>query len=374
MSVHAREVLLHLSLIQKIGPATIAALSELCPSFDDWIALYNMSAHDLVQRGIQATQARLIVEGLRDIDLLVIELALIEKHAIRFITILDDEYPELLKHIYAPAAVLYVRGSCEIVSKPSLGIVGSRQADVYGERAINYLVPRLVEHQWVIVSGGALGADTMAHRATVHAQGSTVAILGAGLLNLYPATNKQLFEDIIASGGALVSPFPLRMNAMPGNFPARNRIIAGLSHGIIVIQAAERSGASITAHCALEQGREVFAIPGPFDHPLSIGCHKLIKQGATLVTSVDDILSVFGQQVVQKHVKKVDVINHESIPADNTSVTLEDRILAYCALPSSIDELCIHVSQDTHVLLGILFDLQLAGKVTQNFAGMWQKV
>jgi Predicted Rossmann fold nucleotide-binding protein involved in DNA uptake len=151
----------------------------------------------------------------------------------------------------------------------------------------------MVENGWVIVSGGAIGADSMAHAKTVACGGRTMAIIGSGLLNPYPSSNEKLFNDILASGGLILSPFGMQTVARPGNFPARNRVIAGLSLGCVVVQAAKKSGASITAQLALDNGREVFAVPGLFHDELSIGCHALIQQGAKIISDAYDILAEF---------------------------------------------------------------------------------
>ena len=159
---------------------------------------------------------------------------------------------------------------------------------------VTSFIPELVHNGCSIVSGGALGIDGLAHRATLEAQGVTVAVLGSGLLKPYPAAHKTLFKKIIECRGALVSCFPLLTEPKPALFPARNRIIAGLSRGCLVVQAGIPSGALITAQYAVDEGREVFAVPGSLDNPLSVGCHRLISQGATLVTSASDILASFG--------------------------------------------------------------------------------
>ena len=264
------------------------------------------------------------------------EKQLLEKHNIQFITILDTQYPALLKEIHLPPSGLYIQGSFS--SKKNMAIIGSRKANEYGRKVIHNLIPELVAHEWTIVSGGALGADTFAHEETLINNGKTIAILGSGLLQPYPLRNKKLFNIILEKGGAVASPFPLQMLPQPGNFPARNRIISGLSKGCIVAQAAEKSGASITAHFALEQGREVFAVPGIIDDPLSVGCHRLIQEGAKLITHVNDILEEFGEYSAPKKVpeKKQAEEVQNSIPAQKE---ITHPILKHCKKTISIDEL-----------------------------------
>ena len=191
--------------------------------------------------------------------------------------------------------MLYIQGADLATFTKCLAVIGSRDADRYGKQVIESLVPPLVEHGWSIVSGGALGADAMAHAATLKAGGKTIAVIGSGLLHPSPTSNLDLFDTILANDGALLSIFPLSMKSRPENFPIRNRIISGLSRGVIVAQGARKSGTRITAQYALEQGRDVFAIPGLIDNPLSEGCHALIQEGAKLISRVEDVFEEYGE-------------------------------------------------------------------------------
>ena len=350
-------LILHLSLIENIGPTTI---NKILLKNDDEINLYDLSISE-IQRifGLTFEKANLIFSGLKQKDFLEKELNLIEKNKIKNLTILDSAYPKLLKEIEVPPAVLYYQGNLNL--EDSLSIVGSRAATGYGQRVIKNLIPELVANNWSIISGGALGIDSFAHQETLNSNGKTVAILGSGFLNLYPIQNQKLFEKIIENDGAIVSPFNLNMEPMPGNFPARNRIVSGLSRGTLVIQAAKKSGALITAKYALDQGREVFAVPGLMDDPLSEGCHCLIKNGAKLVTSVEDILQEF------------DITYNQTTIYSDTFRKENHPILDACFQPSSLE--------DIHNITGIeigslqiqLFDLQIEGKIKQNFAGLWER-
>ena len=198
------------------------------------------------------------------------------------------------------------------------------------------------------MSGGARGADTMAHQKTLDHGGKTVAVLGSGLMRPYPPENDNLFSAIIEQGGALVSIFPLLMEPLAEHFPARNRVIAGLSRGCLVIQAAAKSGTKITAEYCLNQGREVFAVPGPINDPLSAGCHDLIGQGAKLVSNAADILAEFGYELpatvpIEPQEKPGKKAQKPYVPAFQTSIILEDpleaAIVAACIKPCSVDEL-----------------------------------
>jgi DNA processing protein len=265
-----------------------------------------------------------------------------------------------------------------------LAIVGARKADNYGQRVIDALVPDLVAAHYTIVSGGARGIDTMAHEATLKNGGTTIAVLGSGLLNPYPHQNKKLFKSIIDHGGAMVSSFPLTAEPLAGNFPARNRIITGLSHGCLIVQAAQKSGALISAHYAMEQGREVFAVPGPFDNELSAGCNGLIQNGAKLVMNSADILNEFGDRVVlpdkQVTEHKAMQLNFESVivvaKKNNESAyahysTQQRIIIDVCKQPVSFDDIITRTQLASELVQAELFDLQLDGVVSQDFTGMW---
>jgi len=208
----------------------------------------------------------------------------------------DPLYPDLLKHIHDPPVILYVRGILEVLNCKGIGIVGSRSATHYGKNVAWQMANSLAGHGFTIISGMALGIDTAAHRGALAAGGAgprTIAVLGCGLDVLYPPSNGQLFKEIAASG-AVVSEYPLGTKPENFRFPARNRIISGLSLGVVVVEAANRSGSLITARHALEQGREVFAVPGRIDSGKSAGTHALLQQGAILVHSIHDIVEEFG--------------------------------------------------------------------------------
>jgi DNA processing protein len=355
--------ILHLSLIPGVGPAVLAKIARVlpCERFDE---LYRWSMQDFMYRiGISQQSSQAIVEGLLDTKVLHEEIRLCEKHAVRIVTIDQQEYPELLRSTHLPPIVLYWQGNSLNVVEHSIAMVGSRKASKYGQRAIDSMAPVLVEAGWTIVSGGAIGADTMVHQATLQAEGKTVAVIGAGLLCPYPRSNKKLFETIIEQGGIVMSPFPVTMEALPGNFPARNRIISGLSRATVVIQAAEKSGALITALFALEQGREVCVLPGAFDDPLSAGCHALVREGASLVTSAADILKAIGLEITQSNIIK-----------NNTKEKLKDPLLEACVMPQTFDDLCLVLGYDETYLQERLVALQIEGVLEQDVMGRWYSV
>jgi DNA processing protein len=363
--------LLHLSLIDGVGPAAVQRLLQVNSALDD---LYGVQAQYLMHAyGFSQAMADKLVAGLGTMTRLENELSLIQRHNISWMTIVDPAYPALLKEIHVPPTVLYWQGS-PLSEGKKIAVIGSRQANNYGQACIDVMVPELVQHDWTIVSGGALGADTMAHKATLAAGGTTIVVLGSGLLRPFPSENKQLFKDVVAASGTVLSPFPLTMYGAAGNFPARNRIISGLSRGCVVVQAAARSGTSITAHCALEQGRDVFAVPGPIDDPLSAGCHALIQEGAKLVTSSTDILLEYGEVVIQdKKASASQEARAQQLTLLN-DVTPRGLLIRACAQPTSIDELLEATSLSLPELQTELFQLQLDGRIKQTFTGKWEAI
>jgi len=219
------------------------------------------------------------------------EMSKINNLEISAITIKDKDYPKTLKEISDPPALLYYKGDIGNFDGLALAVVGSRKYTSYGERTVEKIVKPLAKAGLVIVSGLALGIDTLAHRATLDAEGKTIAVLGNGLDSIYPATNKSLMLDIVKKGGAIISEFPVGTPSYKYNFPFRNRIIAGLAQGTLVVEAALESGSLITARAALDYNREVFAVPGSIFSESSEGPNNLIKMGAKVVTSAEDVLS-----------------------------------------------------------------------------------
>jgi len=378
-----KETILHLSLIDGIGPVTIKKLLQ--KKAKDFLLsnLYTLSSTDIAHRFFVSQKiAQKIATGLQDKTKLQQELALIEKHQINWTALGSETYPHLLAEIYAPPPVLYWRGSLQPDNTKTIAIVGSRKAHRYAEQVITQFVPQLVADGWTIVSGGAIGADSMAHRQTVQANGKTVVVLGSGLLNPYPASNRQLFDSVLQEGGALVSSFALQTEAMPGNFPARNRVIAGLSRGCLVVQAAHKSGARITAQYALEQGREVFAVPGMVGDPLSLGCHALIQEGAKLTGSVEDILNELASPIEKKRIQtpifeqKENNVSQKKVVARGKPLLegVQGQVWEVCSEACSVDDLSFKVGLEPHQLHALLFEMQLAGHIQQNYAGLWERV
>jgi DNA processing protein len=372
-----KDFLLHLTLIDDIGPAVIKKMMQFQRSDVQTSDLYHLSALQWMQYfRISELTAQKLVTGLSDISVLEKELELIEKNRIQLVTIIDQSYPYLLKEIHLPPVVLYFYGAEFEKCTKSLAVVGSRKANHYGQKIINAVIPDLIAAGYTIVSGGAVGIDTMAHQAALECGGKTIVILGSGLLRPYPGVNKKMFYKIIESGGIVASSYPLLMEPFPGNFPARNRIVTGLSQGCLVVQAAQKSGALISAHCALEQGREVFAVPGLFDDELSAGCNEIIQQGAKLVMNSADILTEFGDRVVisakpiieQKSFQQP--ITFSAAQPSNYSDT-QQKIVAVCTQPASLEDITSITQLSFEQVQSELFTLQLDGVVSQDFSGMW---
>ncbi|MDD3026710.1 MAG: DNA-processing protein DprA [Erysipelotrichaceae bacterium] len=204
-----------------------------------------------------------------------------------YVTIIDDNYPEALKHISSPPFVLFYHGDLTLLDNDLIAVIGMRKASEYGKKAADFFTRQLVESGYVIISGMALGIDYYAHQEALSSSGNTVAVLGSGINNCYPKRHQELYEDL-KSSQLIISEYPDTTKAAPGNFPSRNRIIAGLASKILVVEARERSGTMITVGFGLEAGKDIYCVPGRFDE--NRGCNMLIQQGAKLVLGVGDIL------------------------------------------------------------------------------------
>lgn len=285
----SREALVALNLIEGVGPVRVRQLLEF---FGDAATVLKASKHQLLSvRGIGEETATAIADWENSVDLAG-ELKRISAYGCRVITQSDDDYPALLREIYDPPAVLYVKGSLTPADKNSVAIVGSRQTTHYGIETARKLGYQLAYTGVTVISGGARGIDTAAHQGAMSAKGRTIAVLGTAINIVFPPENAELFERIAASG-AVVSQFPFNRNGDRQSFAIRNRIVAGMTLGTVVVEANMTSGALITANFATEYGRQVFAVPGRIDSPRSKGCHDLIKKGAKLCEGVEDILSEF---------------------------------------------------------------------------------
>jgi DNA processing protein len=278
--------LLALNAHEKIGSQTI---KKILSAFSELEIIWQGSEAELSKR-LEPKIVSLIIEAKKHFNP-DRELEKILTHGIGYVTIFDKDYPPQLKEIYDAPALLYVKGNITALKLPSISVVGSRKYTIYGKRIAKALVKDCVNGGLSIVSGLALGIDGEAHRTALENEGITVAVLGCGLDNIYPSNHRNLAHEIIEKNGALISEYSPGTPALSYNFPARNRIIAGLSLGTLVIEAGEKSGTLITAECALEYNREVFAVPGNIDADSSKGTNLLIQKGAKLILSAEDIFS-----------------------------------------------------------------------------------
>lgn len=286
-------------------------------------------------------------------------LAWAEEPGQSIVTLADRAYPQALLEIPDPPSLLYLRGRPEILNTPAIALVGSRNATPQGIQTAEAFARALAGSGRTIVSGLALGIDAAAHRGALAVAGKTIAVIGTGADRLYPARNRDLALAIIEHG-IIVSEFPLGTPAVAANFPRRNRIISGLSRGVLVVEAALESGSLISARLAAEQGREVFAIPGSIHSPVARGCHKLIKQGAKLVETAQDVLEELHDQP-------------PSLPV-NVSPAEADPILAALGhAPCTLDEIVEHTGLSADILLGQLLAFELAGEVTPLPGNRYQR-
>lgn len=281
------------------------------------------------------------------------------------VTLADAAYPQALLDAADPPVLTFVKGRLELLNRPSLAIVGSRNATKQGEATAEAFAAILSGAGLTIVSGLALGIDAAAHRGALAGRGSTVAVVGTGADRIYPSGNEPLARAI-AEQGVVLSEFPLGTPAVAANFPRRNRIIAGLSRGCLVVEAAERSGSLITARLAAENGRDVFAIPGSIHSPLSKGCHKLIKQGAKLVERAEDILEELRWESV---VAAAPVAG--TAPADPEASRLLDA-MGYD--PCHLDVMVERTGLTAEQLLAMLLPLELDGHVAPLPGGRYQRI
>ncbi len=285
----SREALVALNMLDGIGPVRVR---QLLATFGDAASILKARRDQLLMvHGIGEDTAETIVSWEKNVDLAA-ELKRVAEFGCAVVIQDDPEYPELLKQIYDPPIVLYVKGKLLPKDKNSIAMVGSRMTTHYGIEVARKLAYQLAYLGVTVVSGGARGIDTAAHQGALAAKGRTIAVMGTGINVIWPAENKDLF-DRIAQNGAVVTQFPFNRPGDKQSFPIRNRIVAGMTLGTVVVEANLTSGALITSNFAAEYGRQVFAVPGRIDSPRSKGCHDLIKKGAKLCESAEDILSEF---------------------------------------------------------------------------------
>ncbi|PIQ87771.1 MAG: DNA-protecting protein DprA [Candidatus Omnitrophica bacterium CG11_big_fil_rev_8_21_14_0_20_43_6] len=343
------EALVSLNLIPQIGSVR---LNELLKHFGQPLEIFKAKGSSLAAVVGERLAGR--ITGF-DPGQLEYDLALAKKSGVRIITFLDPDYPPALKEIPAYPIVLYCSGRILEVDHQAIGIVGSRRSSLYGLNQAESFAVQLSQQGLTIVSGMARGVDTYAHRGALKAGGRTIAVLGSGFNRIYPQENAELAQQI-ATCGAVISEFPMNAEPLPVNFPRRNRLISGLSLGVLITEAARNSGALITADFALEQGREVFALPGRIDAVGSMGTNALLKQGAKIVTCCDDIL------------EELNLVSCGVSRAKRTALLLEDKITTpgedgrlyeyITHQPTAIDDLILRSGLSSSQVLNLILKLQ----------------
>jgi DNA processing protein len=359
---------LALALTQGLGPTRIKKLIE---HFGTAERVFQASLTELEAMGMRAVSAQSIATG-KSLELAQQECGKAVEARARIISLSDPEYPARLKEIYDPPVVLFVKGSVEVLAQPGIAMVGTRHPTPYGSGMAERLSTDLASRGLVIISGLARGVDTASHRGAVAAKGRTVAVLGTGIDVMYPKENSRLAEQIVALGGALITEFPVGTSPTPQNFPIRNRIISGMSAGVLVVEAAEYSGTRITSRCALEQNRDVYAVPGNVTNKNSWGPNTLIKQGAKLVATWEDVweeLPADVQEVLNSMPNESPGPETASLFPDQATSPHEKKILKLLKADESthIDQLVelLENEMSSSEIFAALFELELNGKVRQ---------
>ena len=309
-----RDAYIALNLLDSVGPVRVRNLIKALGSPE---AVFNASESDLLQaEGIGREVAKKICAQRGSADPAAEEQKA-ARHGVRIVSFVDDEYPEPLKNIYDPPLALYVRGTLEKRDRHAISVVGTRTPSHYGVGVADRLSYQLAKAGFVVVSGLARGIDTAAHKAALKGGGRTIAVLGSAHDKLYPTENKGLADEIAAQG-AVISEYTMGREADRTTFPYRNRIVSGLCMGLLVVEASAQSGAMITSDMALEQGKSIFAVPGRIDTPSSRGPHQLLRNGATLVEDVDDILREFDSLLpTEKKQAAKETMKRPDVPLDD---------------------------------------------------------
>ena len=347
-----------------------------------------LSLHEQPSRILELKQNQLAECGLKQnsIDaILTPDWAQIEKdcqwledNQANVITILDNDYPSLLKEIADPPPLLFVLGNKDLLNTEQIAIVGSRTPTPMGEQSAEDFSKNLADVGWTVTSGLALGVDAACHRGALMSEnGHTVAVIGTGIDRVYPARNRELAHSIVQTG-AIVSEFPLGSSPIPGNFPRRNRIISGLSRGVLVVEAALRSGSLITAKQALEQGREVFAMPGSIHNPLSRGCHSLIRDGAKLVETAEHIIEELIEILPRApHIKVLNDVD-ESLVSETSEHKLDAEYQLVLEMvgfeATAVDSIVQRSGLTADAVCSMLLVLELQGYIASTHGGHYCKI
>lgn len=353
-----REATIALNMLSKIGPIRVRRLIEHLGSADK---ILTASVDQLTKvQGVGPETARHIVAWQDKIDLTA-ELAECKARGIEIITQDDEAYPEPLRHMYDPPLALYIWGQLTAADKHAIAVVGSRRTTHYGQSASHTLSRDLARAGLTIISGLARGIDTCAHKGALDAGGRTIAVIGSGLGQLYPPENMKLAEQIADGNGAVISEFRLSHPPDKKTFPMRNRIVAAWSSGVLVCECPKWSGSMITANLGIEMGKTIYAVPGQIDRPTSAGCNQLIRDGATLVSSADDILEDLSALPLNFGLE----VQPESTPEVELDAT-EQKVLATLSKEESlIDEIVAKSALTVPVIITTLLKLEMKRLVRQ---------
>ena len=338
--------------------------------------VFQASLTELEAAGMPAVSAQFVADG-RALQVAETESKRVAEAGAAFITPEDEVYPERLREIYDPPAVLWIRGNAELLARPGIAVVGTRQPSPYGAGMAELLSRDLANRRLTILSGMARGVDTAAHKGALDAGGKTVAVWGTGIDVIYPKENKKLAERIVESGGTIVSEYPLGTFPAPQNFPIRNRILSGMSVGVLVIEAGEYSGTRITARCAMEQNRDVYAVPGNVTNKNTWGPNTLIKQGAKLTATWEDVWedlpsgvrSQLEEEMQEAGGRESNLAGAASLFEDRPLPEQERLVFERLRHDESLqlDELIerLETQLGSAEIFTALFELELAGRVKQ---------
>lgn len=367
MDLEEKKAFIGFNIFEGIGPQRFKLLYQY---FGSAKASFNASEKELISVGLSEKLVLRFINFRRNWNFSSYFLRL-RSFGIEAICSEEENYPKLLKEINDKPPVLYIKSKeqrtndiGDFFNKKAIAVVGTRKVTAYGRQVTEMITEGLVSAGLVIISGLARGVDAIAHETTINSRGITLGVLGCGLDLVYPPEHIKLAERIIDGGGALISELPLGMQPVPGNFPARNRIISGLSLGVVVTEAAEDSGSLITASLAGEQGREVFAVPGPITSPLSAGTADLIKKGAKLVSGVKDILEELSIKVSEDG--KLPKVSKENLSKEEISIVeiLENENM-------HINEIIRVLKSDSGIIGGILSMMEIKGIVKNYGEGIY---
>lgn len=352
----SQQALMVLNAIPGLGASGIKKLMAV---FGNANQILQKNYEELLEQGLASSLVTNIVHFPKD-KFLEGEYNHLRQKGAQVITIVDEDYPSCLKEIPSAPIVLYIRGKRQMLSSLGIAMVGSRQASFYGMKMAESFARAFAQAGITVISGLARGIDTASHQGCLKAQGATMAVLGCGLNHIYPKENALLLEDIAAKG-LLVSEFPMDTAPLMYNFPRRNRIISGLSLATVIIEASPKSGALITADCALEQGRDVFAVPGNIDSVLSEGTNRLIKDGAKIALSAQEVLEELGLEIQAQ----LEQGKSQEKPRVNLSVEEYKVYEVIDHQPNHIDIIATRCGQEIGLLMSQMLNLELKGVIKQ---------